>query len=93
MYEKYEKLTGGALSGYISELTLKGYADNEIAILLCNRWAYLFGGLSYFEWSQIVEEYRSTQKCGDFPNEHKARWEYYSGGKLVSANEYYGKGR
>lgn len=34
MYGYFEKLTGGALSGYISELTLKGHSDNEIAMLL-----------------------------------------------------------
>ena len=62
MYEYYEKLTGGTLSGYITELTLKGYSDNEIAMLLGVRWSYLFSGLGWFEWSQIVEEYRQEQK-------------------------------
>lgn len=62
MYEYYEKLTGGALSGYINELTLKGYSDNEISMLLGVRWSYLFDGLGWFEWSQIVEEYRQEQK-------------------------------
>lgn len=62
MYGYYEKLTGGALSGYINELTLKGYSDNEIAMLLGVRWTYLFEGLGWFEWSQIVEEYRQEQK-------------------------------
>ena len=71
MYAKYEKLTGGALSGYISELTLKGYADNEISVLLATRWAYLFHGLTFFDYSQIVAEYRQIQKIGDFPNEYK----------------------
>lgn len=61
MYAKYEKLTGGALSGYISELTLKGYADNEISVLLATRWSYIFCGLTFFDWSQIVAEYRSYQ--------------------------------
>ena len=42
MYEYYEKLTGGTLGGYISELTLKGHSDNEIAMLLGVRWSYLF---------------------------------------------------
>ena len=71
MYAKYEKLTGGALSGYINELTLKGYADNEIAVLLATRWAYLFHGLTFFDYSQIVAEYRQIQKIGDFPNEYR----------------------
>lgn len=62
MYEYYEKLTGGALSGYINELTLKGHSDNEIAMLLGVRWTYLFDGLGWFEWFQIVEEYRQEQK-------------------------------
>lgn len=61
MYAKYEKLTGGALSGYIIELTLKGYADNEISVLLGTRWGYLFHDLTFFDWSQIVAEYRSYQ--------------------------------
>ena len=62
MYEYYEKLTGGALSGYISELTLKGHSDNEIAMLLGVRLTYLFSGLGWFEWSQIIAEYRQEQK-------------------------------
>lgn len=74
MYEYYEKLTGGALSGYISELTLKGHSDNEIAMLLGVRWTYLFEGLGWFEWSQIVEEYRQEQKRQErvqaFPREY-----------------------
>ena len=53
MYEYYEKLTGGALSGYISELTLKGHSDNEIAMLLGVRWSYLFSGLGWFLWLLI----------------------------------------
>lgn len=61
MYEYYERLTGGTLSGYINELTLKGYSDNEISMLLGVRWSYLFEGLGWFEWSQIVEEYRQEQ--------------------------------
>ena len=61
MYAMYEKLTGGALSGYISELILKGYADNEISVLLATRWAYLFHDLTFLDWSQIVAEYRSYQ--------------------------------
>lgn len=73
MYEYYEKLTGGALSGYINELTLKGHSDNEIAMLLGVRWTYLFEGLGWFEWSQIVEEYRQKQaqqmKAHAFPRE------------------------
>lgn len=73
MYEYYEKLTGGALSGYISELTLKGHSDNEIAMLLGVRWSYLFDGLVWFDWFQIVEEYRQEQKLQEraqaFPRE------------------------
>lgn len=73
MYEYYEKLTGGALSVYISELTLKGHSDNEISMLLGVRWSYLFEGLGWFEWSQIVEEYRQEQKLQEraqaFPRE------------------------
>lgn len=62
MYEYYERLIGGTLGGYINELTLKGYSDNEIAMLLGVRWTYLFEGLGWFEWSEIVEEYRQEQK-------------------------------
>lgn len=73
MYEYYEKLTGGALSGYISELTLKGHSDNEIAVLLGARWSYLFSDLGWFGWSQIVEEYRQEQnrqeRAQAFPRE------------------------
>lgn len=71
MYEYYEKLTGGTLGGYISELTLKGHSDNEIAMLLGVRWSYLFEGLGWFEWSQIVEEYRQMQRRQQaFPREY-----------------------
>lgn len=74
MFEYYEQLTGGALSGYINELTLKGYSDNEIAMLLGVRWSYLFSGLGWFEWLQIVAEYRHDQKRQEraqaFPREY-----------------------
>lgn len=62
MFEYYEKLTGGALSGYISELTLKGHSDNEIATLLGVRWSYLFSGLTWCDWRQVVAEFRVYQK-------------------------------
>lgn len=61
-FEKYENATGGSLSAYICELTLQGYADNEIAVKLGVRWSYLFNGLTFFDWSHIVEEYREIQK-------------------------------
>lgn len=64
MFDKYERATGGALSAYICELTLQGYADNEIAVKLGVRWSYLFNGLTWFDWSQMVSEYRETQKQG-----------------------------
>lgn len=74
MFEYYERLTGGALIGYINELTLKGYSDNEIAMLLGVRWTYLFEGLGWFEWSQIVAEYRQEQnrqeRAQAFPREY-----------------------
>ncbi len=60
-FEKYENATGGALSAYICELSLKGYSDNEIAVLLGVRWSYLFNGLTYYDWSQMVSEYREIQ--------------------------------
>lgn len=63
-FEKYENATGGALSSYICELTLQGYADNEIAVKLGVRWTYLFSGLTFFDWSQMVSEYREIQKQG-----------------------------
>ena len=36
MFEYYEKLTGGTLGGYISELTLKGHSDNEMLAFVVN---------------------------------------------------------
>ena len=64
MFDKYERATGGALSAYICELTLKGYSDNEIAVKLGVRWSYLFNGLSFFDWSHMVAEFRENQKQG-----------------------------
>lgn len=64
MFDKYERLTGGALSAYTCKLTLQGYADNEIAVKLGVRWSYLFNGLTFFDWFQMVAEYREIQKQG-----------------------------
>ena len=73
MFEYYERITGGTLSGYITELTLKGHSDNEIAMLLGVRWTYLFPENSFFEWSQIVKDFRQKQaqqlKAHAFPRE------------------------
>lgn len=62
MYEYYEKLTGGTLGGYINELTLKGHSDNEIAVLLGVCWAYLFSGMTWEDYRQVVAEFREYQK-------------------------------
>ena len=62
LFAKYERVTGGTLSAYICELTLKGYADNDIAVKLGVRWSYLFNGLTWSDWSQMVSEFREIQK-------------------------------
>lgn len=61
-FAKYEKLTGGTLSAYILELCLKGQSDDRIAVSLGVRWAYLFEGLTWEFWRNVVSEFRSYQK-------------------------------
>ena len=65
-FEFYEHITGGALSRYICELTLKGHSDDDIAVALGVRWTYLFNGLTWFDWRTMVREFRELQS---FPNE------------------------
>lgn len=62
LFAKYERVTGGTLSAYILELSLQGYSDDEIPIKLFCRWAYLFSGMTWDTWRQVVTEYREYQK-------------------------------
>lgn len=61
-FAKYERSTLGALSAYILELTLQGYSDNEMPIKLHYRWAYLFEGMTFEIWQQVVAEFREYQE-------------------------------
>lgn len=62
MLEKYGNIIGEEFGAYVLTLTINGYSDNEISMLLGIRWSYLFKGLTWADWFQMVEEFRETQK-------------------------------
>lgn len=62
LFAKYERLTGGSLSAFICTLSLNGFNDNEIPIKLYARWAYLFSGMTWEDWRQVVAEFREYQE-------------------------------
>ncbi|MBQ7783299.1 MAG: hypothetical protein IJ368_04950, partial [Oscillospiraceae bacterium] len=34
-------------------------------------WAYLFPKVLYWDWVSIIGEYRTLQRCGDYPREYR----------------------
>lgn len=72
MYEKYFDALGAVFVEFVNWLEHNQQrSDNSVAHALCNRWGYLFPELSYFDWLDMLAEYRRKQKSGDFPNEYK----------------------
>lgn len=64
MLEKYGNLIGRELSVYIYTLSLNGYSDDSIAVALGVRWSYLFRGLTFVDWFQLIEEFRENENQG-----------------------------
>ena len=62
MLETYGNVLGEEFAAYVLTLSLNGYSDDSIAVALGVRWSYLFKGLSWADWFQMVSEFRELQK-------------------------------
>lgn len=64
LLEKYGNALGEEFAAYVHTLSLKGYTDDRIAVSLGVRWSYLFRGLTFFDWSQLLSQFREYENQG-----------------------------
>lgn len=65
MYDRIFKALGDTFGNILFERTLKGYSDEDTAVYFGVRWAYLFHGMTYEDWREMIRIFRAKEEAGD----------------------------